>query len=263
MNAVFPTPDAAESQRLLSPEEMEAALRAIGARRYHNLHPFHRLLHDGKLSKDQVRAWALNRYYYQAMIPVKDAAVLARMTDASLRRIWRQRIVDHDGDHEGDGGIERWLKLTDGLGFARDYVTSLQGLLPATRFAVDAYVHFVREKPLLEAIASSLTELFSPNIISERVSGMLANYDFISEGTLAYFGKRLTQAPRDADFALAYVKENARTAKEQAAVLDALRFKCNVLWAQLDALQHAYVEHADQIPPGAWQPGHATTQAAA
>ena len=193
----------------MSPAELEQELRGIGASRYHSLHPFHKLLHGGHLNREQVQAWALNRFYYQAMIPIKDATILARMEDPELRRIWRQRIVDHDGENAGDGGIERWLMLTDGLGFSRDYVTSLRGLLPATRFAVDAYVHFVREKPLLEAIASSLTELFSPNIISERVSGMLKSYDFISERTLAYFGKRLTQAPRDADFALAYVKENA------------------------------------------------------
>jgi coenzyme PQQ biosynthesis protein C len=239
---------------LLSPEELERQLRAIGASRYHNLHPFHKRLHGGDLNIDQVRAWALNRYCYQAIIPIKDATILARMHDADLRRVWRQRIVDHDGEHEGDGGIERWLVLTDGLGFPRDYVMSMQGQLPATRFAVEAYVHFCAEKPLLEAIASSLTEMFSPGIISERVSGMLANYDFISEKTLSYFGKRLTQAPRDADFALAYVKEHARTAKEQAAVLAALRFKCDVLWAQLDALHHAYVG-AGPVPPGAWRPG--------
>ena len=242
---------------VLSPDELEKQLRAIGASQYHNLHPFHKLLHGGKLNREQVQAWALNRFYYQAMIPIKDATILSRMEDPELRRIWRQRIVDHDGENAGDGGIERWLMLTEGLGFERGYVTSLQGLLPGTRFAVDAYVHFVREKPMLEAIASSLTELFSPNIISERVSGMLKNYDFISEKTLAYFGKRLTQAPRDADFALAYVKEHARTAKEQAAVCAALRFKCSVLWTQLDALQHAYVEDDAMIPPGAWQPGHA------
>ena len=247
----------------MSPAELEQELRGIGASRYHSLHPFHKLLHSGQLNRDQVQAWALNRFYYQAMIPIKDATILARMGDPELRRIWRQRIVDHDGENAGDGGIERWLMLTAGLGFTRDYVTSLKGLLPATRFAVEAYVHFVSEKPLLEAIASSLTELFSPNIISERVSGMLKNYDFISERTLAYFGKRLTQAPRDADFALAYVKENAHTAKEQAAVCDALRFKCNVLWAQLDALQHAYVEEDAVIPPGAWQPGQAITAIAA
>jgi len=244
---------------VLSPDELEKQLRAIGASQYHNLHPFHKLLHGGKLNREQVQAWALNRFYYQAMIPIKDATILARMEDPELRRIWRQRIVDHDGENAGDGGIERWLMLTDGLGFERDYVTSLQGLLPGTRFAVDAYVHFVREKPMLEAIASSLTELFSPNIISERVAGMLKNYDFISERTLAYFGKRLTQAPRDADFALAYVKEHARTGKEQAAVCNALRFKCSVLWTQLDARQHAYVEEGAISPPGAWRPGHAVS----
>lgn len=254
MNASFPTPGADASQRLLSPEELEAALRDIGARRYHNLHPFHRLLHDGKLGKDQVRAWALNRYYYQAMIPVKDAALLARLPDAALRRIWRQRIVDHDGDHEGDGGIERWLKLAEGVGFARDYVLSTQGILSATRFSVDAYVHFVSQKSLLEAIASSLTEMFSPTIISERVAGMLKNYDFITKETLAYFDKRLTQAPRDADFALDYVKRHATTPDLQRAAMDALTFKCTVLWTQLDALYFAYVAPG-MVPPDAWQPG--------
>ncbi len=237
----------------LKPDGLEAALRRIGAERYHNHHPFHRLLHAGQLNKNQVRAWALNRYCYQAAIPIKDASILARMEDAALRRVWRQRILDHDGDSDDDGGIRRWLALTDGLGLDRDYVTSMTGALPATRFAVDAYVHFVRDKPLLEAIASSLTELFSPGIISERVSGMLAGYDFIDADILRYFNKRLTQAPRDADFALDYVKKNAVRPDQQAACLDALVFKCNVLWAQLDALHHAYVE-PDHIPPGAWQP---------
>ncbi|BDL39266.1 MULTISPECIES: pyrroloquinoline-quinone synthase PqqC [Methylorubrum] len=254
MTAQFPPPVPDTEQRLLSHEELEAALRDIGARRYHNLHPFHRLLHDGKLSKDQVRAWALNRYYYQAMIPVKDAALLARLPDAQLRRIWRQRIVDHDGDHEGDGGIERWLKLAEGVGFTRDYVLSTKGILSATRFSVDAYVHFVSERSLLEAIASSLTEMFSPTIISERVAGMLKNYDFITKDTLAYFDKRLTQAPRDADFALDYVKRHATTPEMQRAAMDALTFKCNVLWTQLDALYFAYVAPG-MVPPDAWQPG--------
>lgn len=239
---------------LSSPGELEAELREIGARRYHNLHPFHGLLHGGRLTRDQVRAWALNRYFYQAMIPVKDATILARMDEPGLRRIWRQRIVDHDGESEGDGGIARWLKLTDGLGLPRAYVTSTRGILPATRFAVEAYVHFVRERSLLEAIASSLTELFSPGIISERVSGMLAGYDFIGPETLAYFDGRLAQAPRDADFALDYVKAHATTPERQEGVRAALVFKCDVLWAQLDALHHAYVEPG-LPPPGAWMPG--------
>jgi coenzyme PQQ biosynthesis protein C len=238
---------------LLGPNELEERLRTIGSERYHHLHPFHKLLHSGKLNRGQVQAWALNRYYYQSMIPVKDAAILARMGDPQLRRIWRQRIIDHDGESENDGGIVRWLALTDGLGLDRSYVTSTRGILPSTRFAVEAYAHFVRERSLLEAIASSLTELFAPAIIAERVSGMLAAYDFISSETLAYFDKRLSQAPRDADFALDYVKSNARRPDQQDAVLAALKFKCNVLWAQLDALHHAYVEPG-HIPPGAFKP---------
>jgi pyrroloquinoline quinone biosynthesis protein D len=248
------SPISPQPAALLSPDELEAALRDLGARRYHNLHPFHRLLHGGELNRDQVRAWALNRYYYQAMIPVKDAAIVARMLDPALRRIWRQRIIDHDGEGEHDGGIERWLKLTSGLDLPRDYVVSTRGLLPGTRFAVEAYVHFVREKSLLEAIASSLTEMFAPNIISERVAGMLANYDFVSQDTLAYFGKRLVQAPRDADFALDYVRRHALTPETQQQVIAALAFKCDVLWSQLDALYFAYVEPG--LPaPGAWVPG--------
>ncbi len=239
--------------KLMQPDELEAALRDIGARRYHRLHPFHKMLHSGQCTKAQVQAWALNRYYYQAMIPIKDASLIARCDDPAIRREWRSRLVDHDGERDGDGGIARWLKLTDGLGLDRDYVTSLRGLLPGTRFAVEAYVHFVREKTLLEAIASSLTELFSPVIISERMDGMLAHYDFVTRETLAYFEKRPPQAAKDSDFALDYVKRNARTPDAQALVLAALEFKCSVLWAMLDALHHAYVAPG-HIPPGAFVP---------
>jgi coenzyme PQQ biosynthesis protein C len=238
---------------LLTADELEARLRDIGARRYHRLHPFHHMLHGGKCSKGQVQAWALNRYYYQAMIPVKDASLIARCEDSATRREWRSRLVDHDGERDGEGGIARWLKLTDGLGLPRDDVVSLRGLLPATRFAVEAYVHFVREKTLLEAVASSLTELFSPAIISERIEGMLGNYDFISADTLAYFSQRPPQAERDSRFALDYVKRNARTPAEQQQVLAALEFKCDILWAMLDALYHAYVSPG-HVPPGAFVP---------
>lgn len=241
------------SDRKLSADELEAALRAIGAERYHNLHPFHRLLHDGKLGRGQVQAWALNRYYYQSRIPAKDAALLARLPTAELRREWRRRIVDHDGNAPGEGGVARWLKLAEGVGLDPAYVEGTEGILPGTRFAVDAYVHFVRDRSILEAIASSLTEMFSPTIIAERVSGMLANYPFVTRDTLAYFTPRLTQAPRDVDFALAYVKEHARTREAQEAALAALRFKCDVLWSQLDALHYAYVEPG-RIPPGAFRP---------
>jgi len=187
------------------------------------------------------------------MIPVKDASLIARCTDSDIRREWRRRMVDHDGAQAGEGGIARWLKLTDGLGLDRGYVTSLAGILPATRFAVDAYVHFVREKSLLEAVASSLTELFSPQIISERMEGMLKSYDFVSADTLAYFSQRPPQAERDARFALDYVKRNARSSEAQQSVLAALEFKCDVLWAMLDALYHAYVA-PKLVPPGAFVP---------
>jgi pyrroloquinoline-quinone synthase len=237
----------------LAPDELEGKLRAIGAERYHHLHPFHSLLHGGKLTRRQVQAWALNRYYYQAMIPIKDAHALSKLATSDLRREWRRRIIDHDGDAPGTGGIERWLKLTEGVGLDRAYVQSTRGILPGTRFAVDAYVNFVRDRPILEGIASSLTEMFSPGIIAERVQGMLANYSFIAEETLAYFTPRLTQAPQDVDFALAYVKAEARTRTEQEAVLAALRFKCDVLWSQLDALYLAYVAPG-MIPPGAFVP---------
>ena len=248
---------------LRTPNELEAELRRIGETRYHHLHPFHRRLHSGGCSIDEVRAWALNRYCYQRIVPLKDAAILARMDDVVLRRIWRQRIVDHDGeiDDHPEGGLRRWLALTDGLGLRRDYVVSMQGALPAVRFACDAYVNFVRERSLLEAIASSLTEMFSPMIISQRVSGMLEHYDFVSEDTLRYFGYRLAQAPRDADFALDYVKRHATTTGAQEAVLDALRFKCGMLWAQLDAIEHVYVNR--NPCPGAWSYGEALVEAAA
>lgn len=238
---------------MLSPGDLEAALRAIGRERYHNRHPFHELLHGGKLNRGQVQAWALNRYYYQSIIPMKDAAILARSSDPVFRRAWRQRIIDHDGVDVGDGGIERWLGLTDALGLERSYVTSGQGLLPGTRFAVDAYLHFVSDRSLLEAVASSLTEMFAPAIITDRVAGMLANYDFIDKQALAYFDKRLFQAPRDANFALDYVKSEARLPQQQQQVLRALEFKCDVLWAQLDALYYSYVTPGN-IPVGAFRP---------
>lgn len=239
--------------KLMTPDELEAALRRIGAERYHNLHPFHRKLHGGGCTIDQVRAWALNRYCYQAIIPQKDAALMARCEDRELRREWLHRITDHDGLDGNEGGIERWLVLTDGLGFDRDYVVGRTGALPATRFATEAYLHWVTEKSLLEAVASSLTELFAPKLHEERISGMLEHYDFIDERVVAYFRKRLDQAPRDAAFALDYVRRNARTVEQQQAALRALTFKTEVLWAQLDALWLAYVQ--DMPAPGAWRPG--------
>lgn len=234
-------------------DALEAALRRIGAERYHIHHPFHRLLHTGRLDRGQVQAWALNRYYYQSRIPMKDATLVSRSADLTLRRQWSVRIADHDGTEQREGGITRWLRLCEGLGLDPEYVRGEGGILPATKFAVDAYVDFVRDKPLLEAVASSLTELFAPKIHEERIPGLLKHYDFVTEEMVGYFRHRLEQAPRDSAFGLDYVKRHADTAEKRAAVCEALIFKCNVLWAQLDALHHAYVLGGG-LPIGAFVP---------
>ncbi len=240
------------SKTLMSENQFEQKLRNIGAERYHDNCRFHHLLHSGKLNKGQVQAWSINRYYYQINISIKDAALMSRIKDPSLRRVWIKRILDHDGRQGDEGGIERWYKLTDGLGLNRDYIKSTDGVLPATKFAVDAYVTFVREKSILEGVTSSLTELFAPRIHKERIVGMLENYDFINDITMAYFKKRVDQATDDADFVLAYAIKNARTRDEQEAVCKALKFKTDVLWVMQDALYHSYIN--GHVPPGAFMP---------
>lgn len=232
----------------------EARLRQIGAERYHDKHPFHHLLHSGGCSPDQVRAWVINRFYYQSRIPMKDAAFMSRVDDPALRRAWRSRIEDHDGTAENEGGIQRWLRLADAVGLDRDYVASAEGVLPATRFAVDAYVRFVRDETLLEAVAASLTELFAPKIHAQRIEGLLANYAFADDSSLSYFRNRLKEAPKDVAFGLSWVMDHADTTEKQNASAAALIFKTDVLWSQLDGLHSAYVTPA-RIPPGAWQPG--------
>ena len=179
---------------------------------------------------------------------------MSRVSDPDLRRAWRSRIEDHDGLAPGEGGIARWLKLAEAVGLDPDYVSSEVGILPATRFAVDAYVRFVRDEPLLPAMASSLTELFAPKIHKERIAGLLQNYDFANAESLSYFQNRLKEAPQDVAFGLKWVLDHAVTEADQDAAANALIFKTEVLWAQLDALWSAYVEPA-RIPPGAWQPG--------
>ena len=236
-----------------APAEFEQRLRQIGEDRYHDKHPFHIALHDGALNQGQMQAWVLNRFYYQKTIPLKDASLMGRADDIDLRREWISRIVDHDGAKAGEGGIERWLILAEGVGLDRDYVASCEGVLAGTRFACDAYVHFVREKPLLEAVASSLTELFAPDLHKTRIAALLEHYPFANDKTLAYFRTRLVQAPADVAFGLDYVLRNAKRRDQQEACLAALRFKTDVLWAQLDALHHAYVSPG-LIPPGAFVP---------
>ncbi|MCF7698278.1 pyrroloquinoline-quinone synthase PqqC [Loktanella sp. M215] len=235
-------------------EAFEARLRQIGAERYHDKHPFHHLLHSGGCTPDQVRAWVINRFYYQASIPMKDAAFMSRVTDPALRRAWRSRIEDHDGTDQNEGGIMRWLRLADAVGLDRDYVASTDGVMASTKFAVDAYVRFVRDKTLLEAVAASLTELFAPKIHAARIEGLLQHYDFADDSSLSYFKNRLSEAPKDVAFGLAWVLDHADTQEKQDAAAAALTFKTDVLWSQLDALHAAYVTPG-AIPPGAWQPG--------
>ncbi|MRU14554.1 pyrroloquinoline-quinone synthase PqqC [Roseovarius sp. A21] len=238
----------------MSRESLEARLRQIGAERYHDKHPFHHLLHSGGCTPDQVRAWVINRWAYQAAIPMKDAAFMSRCTDPAMRREWRSRIEDHDGGVEEGGGIRRWLKLAEAVGLDPDFVASGRGVLPATQFAVDAYIRYVRDMPLLQAVASSLTELFAPKIHEQRIEGLLQHYDFASTESLSYFRKRLTEAPKDVAFGLEWVLTHADTPEKEDMAAEALIFKTNVLWAQLDALHSAYVEPG-RIPPGAWHPG--------
>jgi pyrroloquinoline-quinone synthase len=234
-------------------EEFERRLRAIGVERYHDKHPFHIRLHEGALNKGQMQAWVLNRFYYQKSIPLKDASLIGRADDIGLRREWISRIVDHDGSGPGEGGIERWLVLAEGVGLDRSYVASCEGVLPGTRFACEAYIRFVREKSILEAVASSLTELFAPDLHKTRIAALLEHYPFANDKTLAYFRTRLVQAPGDVAFGLSYVLGHATTREKQDLCLAALRFKTDVLWSQLDALNHAYVTPG-LIPPGAFVP---------
>jgi pyrroloquinoline-quinone synthase len=235
----------------LSFDELRAQLRAVGEERYHHKHPFHLMMHEGSLSRGQLQAWALNRYYYQSIIPIKDSIILSRGTDPAFRRAWRKRVIDHDGDEHREGGIKRWLKLAEATGLSTDQVRAGSGILPATRFAVNEYLNIVRSRSLLEAVASSLTELFSRDLISLRMEKLREHYPYVSGG-LEYFEARLTQAPEDALYAINYVYENAKTRADQELAVRALRDKCDILWAQLDALYFAYVQPG-WPPPGAFR----------
>jgi pyrroloquinoline-quinone synthase len=235
-----------------------AGFHAIGEERYHHKHPFHVRMHEGNLSRGQLQAWALNRYYYQSRIPIKDAAILSRSEDSDFRRAWRKRILDHDGDGTRPGGIEKWLRLVEATGLSREEALGDRGILPATRYAVQAYVDFVSTRPLVEAVASSLTELFSRNLIVLRMDALRTHYPWLSSG-LDYFAGRLTQAPEDANFALNYVVKHASTREEQDKAHAALRAKCDILWAQLDALYFAYV-NPGWAPPGAFEPPSSESQ---
>ena len=227
-----------------APEAFVSRLRAQGTR-YHHLHPFHRRMDAGELTREELRRWVANRFYYQKCIPLKDAAILANCPEVEVRRAWIQRIVDHDGTAEEPGGTDSWLRLGEALGVSREELVSERGVLPAVRYAVDAYVNFARQKPWIEAVASSLTELFGPAAILARLEALERHYAWIDPAGLEYFRTRLVRAPRDAQYALELTVERCRTREQQDAAVAALRSKTEMLWAQLDA-----VERGDTQPPG-------------
>lgn len=218
------------------PEELVAQLRAQGSR-YHNLHPFHVRMDAGELTRDELQRWVANRFYYQRCIPVKDAAILSNCPEIEVRREWIKRIIDHDGTSAGSGGIESWVRLGEALGVASDELESERRVLPAVRYAVDAYVNFARQRPWIEAVASSLTELFGPSAIRVRLAALEARYPWIDPAGLQYFRDRLVQAPRDAEYALELVVERCLTREQQDRAVAALKFKTEMLWAQLEAIE--------------------------
>ncbi|WP_449539141.1 pyrroloquinoline-quinone synthase PqqC [Ferdinandcohnia sp. Marseille-Q9671] len=236
----FATKEKVFQRKPWTPEEFKEKLIDVGRTSYHDKHPFHVAMHEGKLSREQIRGWVANRYYYQKSVPIKDAVILSKLPSREYRRDWIQRIIDHDGNQKEEGGIEAWLKLGEVVGLSRDEILSEEQVVPGVRFSVDAYVTFAKEKPWIEAVASSLTELFSPILISERIKILERLYPWINRDGLGYFRNRLTQAPRDTNVALKIVLEHCKTAEEQQRAVDALQFKCDVLWAQLDAIERAF-----------------------
>jgi pyrroloquinoline-quinone synthase len=224
-------------------KEFEHKLRERGSA-YHIHHPFNRMLNDGRATPGQIRGWVANRYYYQIAIPVKDAAVLSNCPDREVRRGWVQRILDHDGFELGgikdEGGIEAWLRLAEAVGLERDEVTDLRHVIPAVRFAVDAYVNFARRAPWQEAVCSSLTELFAPEIHKQRLATWPEHYTWIETEGLQYFRNRVSQARRDVEQGLAITLSYFDTRPLQERALEVLQFKLDILWAMNDAMAQKY-----------------------
>jgi len=236
-----------------SRDEFEQKLRAKG-KRYHIYHPYQVAMNSGKLTKEQIQGWVYNRYYYQISIPIKDAAVLSNMPDREHRRQWIQRIIDHDGTQGDEGGIEAWIWLGQACGLQREDVTSLKYVLPGVRFAVDAYVNFARRAPWQEAVCSSLTELFAPEIHKERLSNWPQHYPWIDQSGYAYFRKRLSEARRDVEHGLRVTLDYFTTRAQQQRALEILQLKLDILWSMLDAMQVAYGIGPERLGAGAAMP---------
>ena len=214
-------------------------LRSEGARRYHDEHPFHRRMHDGTLGRADLQRWVANRYYYQTRIPIKDALILSKSEDPAFRRMWIGRIHDHDGTTADEGGLVRWQRLGEAVGLDRGELIACRTVLPGVRFACDAYVHFVRDASLVEAVASSLTEFFAPDLMVKRIAAWETHYPWVERAGLDYFRSRVTQGRRDSEQAIAFVVEHARTAEAQDRCVAALVRKTEILWHLLDSVQAA------------------------
>jgi len=223
-------------------EEFIGWLRREGEQRYHDRHRYHVLMHEGKLSRLQLQQWVLNRYYYQTRIPIKDALILAKSEDSAFRRMWIRRIHDHDGTADGEGGLALWLRLAVGVGLDREEVASCRSVLPGVRFACDAYVELVRSRSLLEAVASSLTEFFAPDIMSKRVLAWEKHYPWVSPQVLDYFRSRVTRARLDSEEAIEFVVRHATAYELQELCVAALIRKTEILWYLLDCVYAAYIE---------------------
>jgi pyrroloquinoline-quinone synthase len=217
-------------------------MRREGQARYHDGHRFHVLMHEGKLTRAQLQQWVLNRYYYQTRIPIKDALIVAKSEDPAFRRMWIRRIHDHDGATDSEGGLALWLQLADGVGLNREEVASCSAVLPGVRFACDAYVELVRSRSLLEAVASSLTEFFAPDIMSKRVLAWEKHYPWVAPQVLEYFRSRVPRARRDADEAIEFVARHAVTYELQERCVAALIRKTEILWHLLDCVYAAYID---------------------
>jgi pyrroloquinoline-quinone synthase len=225
-------------------DEFTEQLRQVGRLHYHDRHPFHRLMNEGRMEPEPIRLWVANRFYYQKNIPVKDALLLARCPLREVRQLWVRRILDHDGWGDDPGGIEKWLRLGEAVGLSRADLESERRLLAGVRFAVDAYVQFVAKRPWIEGVASSLTELFAPPLMSERLAAFEKHYTWIDPAALDYFRSRPSLAARDSEHALALVLEHCPGRDDQERAVAALRFKCELLSAQLDALYyHCFVKN--------------------
>jgi pyrroloquinoline-quinone synthase len=231
-----------DAQAPLGREEFIERLRSEGERRYHSRHPYHVMMHEGRLTRPQLQQWVLNRYYYQTRIPIKDALILSKSEDPAFRRLWIHRIQDHDGTRDGEGGLALWLRLAEGVGLARDEVASCRSVLPGVRFACDSYVELVRQRPLVEAVASSLTEFFAPDLMSRRILAWEKHYPWVSPDVLGYFRSRVTRARDDSAEAVDFVVGSATSRAQQERCVDALVDKTRVLWHLLDCVYAAHVE---------------------